>query len=74
MRMGHPARLLPQVLDSSLDAQVWSFRFHINHAFLVVQSHLSEYHRCLHHVSFHSIKYNSNVLIKAKLRCSGDEG
>jgi len=21
--MGHPARLLPQVLDSSLDAQVW---------------------------------------------------
>jgi hypothetical protein len=47
VRMGHPARLLPQVLDSSLDAQVWSFQFLINHAFLVVQSHLFEYYRCL---------------------------
>lgn len=26
MRLGHPARLLPQILDSALDAQVKPFK------------------------------------------------
>lgn len=28
VRVGHPARLLPQVLDSALDAQVWNMNYH----------------------------------------------
>lgn len=70
--MGHPARLLPQVLDSSLDAQVcYKFlfivciHFAILHALIrLIREHLSFHQNCslIYHAASSLSSFSENIL------------